>query len=980
MRKAVLVAVGLIFICIPVFAGSYLTNDTGQTVYGLTVTFSELVTITSFGDELTEVNPAGEATEFIFSSGQVSTSGGQWFNWKPTSAQLLSHEWLLSDLIAASRSSETIEHLGTSLPRSITTHFAVATPTKNLGSLPPLEFFTTPASSYTADDSLHVQPIDGFTAGSDVPLDWWYSFSGNASNPTFTSLTPTGGSDVIYQYPEDGNIGHCTLRYKEPIDLSMCDGIKIIASSDHPVDVYVSMNICDAAVHPEPDEDYSCGQSSVTYPMPIHVTEDSQVFILPFSGFEISEWLLNSDAPVTMTPQFYGVTEISFNPDDEEGTLEIHKVSSVTQTIPVQLKGPEINKYYFQHPACVMQGVNDLDAIYALPLEGIPELGTGYAAIDPDSEELMWMVETSGPGIDAGFDNDTLYIWGTDASWAGYGHVTLKVTDETSASDSITIPVTVFKQDKTLINSEGVKEYYIPWGVELDINRILSVEEHMRQYDKDDLGLLDRTLKFSPWMKMEFLKDVTFFGDWFNSYLSNGSWNQESQFALVDVLLFELLGLGVNSIRLENIYYLESLSSSEIVSIFNQWNAGPTKSPQEESYIVNEAHRLGLTVLISNLIGVDSASTGGVYHENWEASPDDPIEFWENNKSLTINCLERWVSNGVEFMGLGNSLEYIGPNSFSNRNLTNTELINLALSAKEITPGPILHIGGVPSEFIPGQYLLDASFWKYYDILSVGILMPEQVPLATTDDPTVDEVVGIMKRWIDIFYQPFQARFNKPFLPHENGCPSYDGAIRNAMYSVFTNGDSSSIDLTDMSIYYLSHMIAYETMEGYFGPGWYFMSFNPFRLGGIRDWSANPRLKVEDEIRSAFLDSNVVDRISLDGSLNDWVSIKPQNEEELGDSIADDIINVKSFESEDYFFINVNYALNFDGPISILFDIDGDGREDYKANCNNSFNEYGVWQAFLYSLPNQKLRVGFGDLVQSQNGFEFRIHKRFFNF
>jgi len=79
------------------WSGSYLTNDTGQTVYGLTVTFSEPVTITSFGDELTEVNPAGEATEFIFSGGQVSTSGGQWLNWKPTSAQLLHHRWIIKD-------------------------------------------------------------------------------------------------------------------------------------------------------------------------------------------------------------------------------------------------------------------------------------------------------------------------------------------------------------------------------------------------------------------------------------------------------------------------------------------------------------------------------------------------------------------------------------------------------------------------------------------------------------------------------------------------------------------------------------------------------------------------------------------------------------------------------------------------------------------------------------------------------------------
>jgi hypothetical protein len=224
------------------------------------------------------------------------------------------------------------------------------------------------------------------------------------------------------------------------------------------------MNICDAAVHPEPDEEYPCGQSSVTYSVPIHVTADSRVFILPFSGFEISEWQLNSDPPVTMTPQFYGVTEISFNPDDEAGVLEIQEVSSVTQTIPVQVKGPKINDYYFQHSAYVMQGVDDLDSIYALPLEGIPELGTGYVAIDSDSDELSWVVVTSDPAIGAGFQDDTLYIWGADASWSGYGSVTLSASDETGASDSIEIPVTVFRKDKTLVNPEGKEDYFVPWS------------------------------------------------------------------------------------------------------------------------------------------------------------------------------------------------------------------------------------------------------------------------------------------------------------------------------------------------------------------------------------------------------------------------------------------------------------------------------------------------------------------------------------
>jgi len=64
MRKLFLALVVVLVFCFPVFAGIYLMNDTGQTVYGLLVTFSEPVIITAFGDALTAVNPTGQATQF----------------------------------------------------------------------------------------------------------------------------------------------------------------------------------------------------------------------------------------------------------------------------------------------------------------------------------------------------------------------------------------------------------------------------------------------------------------------------------------------------------------------------------------------------------------------------------------------------------------------------------------------------------------------------------------------------------------------------------------------------------------------------------------------------------------------------------------------------------------------------------------------------------------------------------------------------
>ena len=94
MRGLVLVAAVAVLVSVPVLAGTYLMNDTGQTVAGLRVTFSEPVTITAFGDALRRVDPVGQATQFTFSDGEVSSSGGEWFNWEPASASIVSSEWL----------------------------------------------------------------------------------------------------------------------------------------------------------------------------------------------------------------------------------------------------------------------------------------------------------------------------------------------------------------------------------------------------------------------------------------------------------------------------------------------------------------------------------------------------------------------------------------------------------------------------------------------------------------------------------------------------------------------------------------------------------------------------------------------------------------------------------------------------------------------------------------------------------------------
>jgi len=135
---------------------------------------------------------------------------------------------------------------------------------------------------------------------------------------------------------------------------------------------------------------------------------------------------------------------------------------------------------------------------------------------------------------------------------------------------------------------------------------------------------------------MEELRDVTIVGDWANETVTQGKFTRELQFGTVDVIVDELLALGVDGIRLENNYYLDHLNGSNIGPVYSIWNAGPTKTPEEESYIINEAHRRGFNVIMSNWIGVDDTSTGGVYYEIWQANPDDMDAFWLSHLHLTL--------------------------------------------------------------------------------------------------------------------------------------------------------------------------------------------------------------------------------------------------------------------------------------------------------------------------------------------------------
>lgn len=769
MRKA-LVLVPIVVVCsVAAFCGEYLMNDTGETVTGLRVVFSEPVTITGYGDVLMIVEPEGEATEFIFSGGEVEAWGGHWLNWEPTSTSLLTFEWLTEDL-------------------------------------------TTP------------------------------------------------------------------------------QGLLAEQVSDQPI-----------------------------------------------------------------------VTGNLLNPD------------------------------YFAHSTYVMQGVEDRDKIFALSLTGVPELAFYPIVETVDAGTLLWSVEVSHPeGIGAKIDDDVLYIWGGNADWAGYGQVQLEVTSNDGRTGSVTLPVTVFRSDKTLINAEGKKNYFVPWSSQLDINRVLSVEEHMRKYNKEDIGLLDRRINWSRWWKMEDLKDVTKSPFWYNELVSDGFWNQEAQFKLIDHLLAELKDLGFESVRDMNAYYISTLQGNEIYANYDSLDPMPTKTDEEFAYFVNEAHRLGLRFIASNWIVVDKETTGGTYYEIWQANPSDINKYWSNYTKLTLDSMKKWFELGVDIAAIGNSMIGVGSKTDRNGTITERGLKEVAGLSRQIYPGPLTYFAGMFLNPIGNKTINRADFWRYLDILSIGVILDFHESLSKSNDPTLDEVINSWERRIAKYLSPFQKRYNKPFIAHENGCFPLDGSVKWGVYFEWVHPDPNGegyvhpnkvnvkVDLSDQVLYFKAFFEAFKDMDGYYGPGVFWYTFRPgFMMGSLKYTRFCPRLKPVEEVFELYLKGSVSPKpIAVDGSLDEWGSRYDIADDPSGDNVSgDDIVSLKACKDDTYLYCGIVYRDAPRGNLVLWVDIDNNGGPEYQITCDiRRDNE--LWQAFIKRMSDQKV-IGFGDIMDENNTLEVRVPRSF---
>jgi hypothetical protein len=663
--------------------------------------------------------------------------------------------------------------------------------------------------------------------------------------------------------------------------------------------------------------------------------------------------------------------------------------SAPTLDVPV-VTGDLLNPLYFAHGACVMQGIVERDQIFAMPLLGIPELAFTPTVKGIAPADVTWSVRVSSPtGVAAEIADGVLYIWGTTSSWSGYGEVVLAGETSGGLSGSVAIPVIVLRTDKTLTDATGKKSYFVPWSPQLDTNRILSTEEHMRKFSKPGLGLLDRTLRFSRWRAMEPWYGALISAFWpADLDLPASSCQRSAQYALVDVRLAELRELGFRTVTIHNYYWTTGLGGTSIREVYSDppHSVGASKDREALRYFVNEAHRNGLRVIVSPCVLADNRPSPTLpIAEMGQATPTPAAAFWESYRLVVLELMTQWTSLGLDVASVSNDLENLGPQTMENTGLTDSMLSRLVAEARDRYSGPLI---AYTSFFFGPRQLKDAAFLRAVDIVACEIYNPEGgKPLTLKNQPTADDLRQGWERRIGEYFQPLQLALNKPFVPHGTGCPSVLGA--DAWGESFAGRfpelwSVDRLDLQTQTRWYQAQFEAFALMDGYYGPCVYWYDFVQFGAGSVRDIGVNPRLKpVEDYFRLSFGSSAQPRSVSIDGNLSDWREEYAIGSDPAGDSRGpNDLTGLSFAEDDDYWYLKIDYVAPPVTPsiCDMHFDLNGDGMGDLRLSMNNLWSAGKDWSGpsglFLAQAPSLS-QVGFADAIDSGSSIELRIAKRF---
>jgi len=602
---------------------------------------------------------------------------------------------------------------------------------------------------------------------------------------------------------------------------------------------------------------------------------------------------------------------------------QVESMGFATTSDTPTVVGDILNPAYFAHGAYVMQGVSDRDKVFALPLRGVPELAFLPTATGMDLASVTWSLAISHrEGIGAEIRDNTLYIWGNDPTWAGYGTVTLSALMANAQTGSVTIPVIVFRTDKTLINADGKKDYFVPWSPQLDINRVLSVEEHMRKYGKADAGLLDRTLRFSAWDKMRYVKGGRIIG-WVNE--TRGA-PEPYVLARVDEAFRELRRIGCDGVEFWRNYYMESPSAACPTEVFDRWTPGLSMTDEEVLYAINEAHLQGLRILWTP----DVAETLGALRVF--STPD--IEGWFNCYSDIVAKNARIAqSAGADyFTVVNNLLPEAFPWPYRGASVWNTKMQSiLREDVRPVYAGPVAHMpGGI--DLSHGNMDL-VPFDQQVDIVGVNNLFPH---LVRSTDPTFEEVRdAVRERVIEAYCVPLQERLNKPMFTAEGFTASYDGflALLDCSEGYSCGMPANAVyDGGEQATWYRAWFEVEKEYPFLFGLGW---GFWPLRLGlgGVGDLGTDPRLKpAEREIARAYGAPDPFATVWVDGDPTDWTDAPFTLQDAPNDALlpGPDLLSIAIKRDDAYTYLGIwlSASVPAAGGFTILIDTNKDASGD----------------------------------------------------
>ena len=210
-------------------------------------------------------------------------------------------------------------------------------------------------------------------------------------------------------------------------------------------------------------------------------------------------------------------------------------------------------------------------------------------------------------------------------------------------------------------------------------------------------------------------------------------------------------------------------------------------------------------------------------------------------------------------------------------------------------------------------------------------------PLTDSASPVLEDLVAEWEWRIEEYFRPFQARYDKPLIAHENGCYSAEGALPWGGSFTYRSGldlwqSDIAVSTRDQELHYESFMLAFQDEDWFYGPGFFWVHFvGDNRIGGINDRLMSFRQKPAELVIGRYY--NPEGRPSSnrqDGSLDDWPkSVFVSSDPEESSGFGDDILGFAAYQDSTHIHFAIEYSRTPTGNFTIWLDASGDGIADF---------------------------------------------------